>query len=281
MVSRSIQEALHPRAPVGNSNSLVDLINAYLIIDQASYSFPPVEGRTAEDYYQFEVRIWNVYSKDQNRQYYLVNLAYNVNAQHHFWGEWHSWTDKAYGLCMTSLKLYFNVEDGEGFVLHEHSPKTTENEVSYTSSVSLDLGGDISLDGPRISGGVNISNSHTVNIKDVSVKNLCEPIPDEPKAIWEFLLREPTAKFCMFCHGSAEVIKGAEAGISNFSGSVDFILSCPHDQPKSPRFWLYVDGLSKMYWFFRLYGINKDRIQKFGFGSGEMLVYFPRVNPTE
>ena len=281
MVSRSIQEALQPRAPAGNSKSLVDLINAYIVINQGDYAFPPVEDRTSKDYYQFEVRIWNVYSKDQNRQYYLVNLAYNVNAQHHFWGEWHSRGDKAYGICLTELQLNFNIEDGEGFILHEHSPKTAENEVSYTSGVSLDLGGDISLDGPSLSGGINISNSHTINIKDVSVKNLCEPIPDEPKVIWEFLLREPTAKFNMFCYGSAEVIKGAEAGISNFSGSVDFILSCPHDQPKSPRFWLYVQGLSKFYWFSRVFGVNKDRIQKLDLGDGAMLAYFPRVIPTE
>ena len=32
MVSRSIQEALQPRAPAGNSNSLVDLINAYILM---------------------------------------------------------------------------------------------------------------------------------------------------------------------------------------------------------------------------------------------------------
>lgn len=229
MTSQSLQRALEPKAPSNGSSDLKNLISAYIVIGQNSYKAAPVKGRSGIDNFQVEAKIWTAYSKDRKEHFYLVNLGFIAYVEPSFYGEWHNtelfW--KGYGLCLTNVNLEFDPVHPNSSVVHAHSPQTTEKQSSYTSNVSFELGGAVSVTGPEISGGVSISNSHTETINDIEVVNRTNPAQGSPQLRWQFNLRKPSSHFNMFCFSSSAVDAGAKAGISTCSLSTDFIISVP------------------------------------------------------
>lgn len=230
MTSQSLQRALEPKAPSNGSSDLKNLISAYIVIGQDSFIPPPVygqEGKGAADNFQLEAKIWAAYSKDRKEHFYLVNLGFIAYVEPSFYGEWHYEGWKGYGLCLTNVNLEFAPLFPNGAIIHAHSPQTTERQSSYTSSVSFELGGNVSVTGPEISGGISISNSHTETINDIEVINRTNPDQGGPLLRWQFNFREPSSHFNMFCYASSAVNGGAKAGISTSSLSTDFIISVP------------------------------------------------------
>ena len=66
MTSQSLQRALEPKAPSNGSSDLKNLISAYIVIGQNSYTAPPVhghEGKGTTDNFQVEAKIWTAYSR--------------------------------------------------------------------------------------------------------------------------------------------------------------------------------------------------------------------------
>lgn len=241
MTSQSLQMALSPKAPSNGSSDLKDLISAYIFIGQKSYKAASVNGRSGIDNFQVEAKIWPAYSKDRKEHFYLVNLGFIAYVEPSFYGEWHDERDwkKGYGLCLTNVNLEFAPVRPNGSIVHAHSPQTTEKQSSYTSNVSFELGGSVSVTGPEISGGVSISNSHTETINDIEVVNRTNPAQGSPQLRWQFNLREPSSHFNMFCYASSAVDAGAKAGISTCSLSTDFIISVPDGAANEWRVSMY------------------------------------------
>ena len=191
MTSQSLQRALEPKAPSNGSSDLKNLISAYIVIGQNSYTAPPVhghEGKGTTDNFQVEAKIWTAYSKDREEHFYLVNLGFIAYVEPSFYGEWHTKVStlkmKGYGFCLTDVNLEFAPVHPNGAIIHAHSPQTTERQSSYTSSVSFELGGSVSVTGPEISGGISISNSHTETINDIEVINRTNPAQGSPQLRW-------------------------------------------------------------------------------------------------
>ncbi len=191
MTSQSLQRALEPKAPSNGSSDLKNLISAYIVIGQNSYTAPPVhghEGKGTTDNFQVEAKIWTAYSKDRKEHFYLVNLGFIAYVEPSFYGEWHTKVStlkmKGYGFCLTDVNLEFAPVHPNGAIIHAHSPQTTERQSSYTSSVSFELGGSVSVTGPEISGGISISNSHTETINDIEVINRTNPAQGSPQLRW-------------------------------------------------------------------------------------------------
>lgn len=93
MTSQSLQRALEPKAPSNGSSDLKNLISAYIVIGQNSYTAPPVhghEGKGTTDNFQVEAKIWTAYSKDRKEHFYLVNLGFIAYVEPSFYGEWHT-----------------------------------------------------------------------------------------------------------------------------------------------------------------------------------------------
>lgn len=249
MACRSLQNALEQRPLQSGSANLTDLVNAYVVTYQSESTFTQIgtdKPRNGTNHFQLEAKIWNVYSVSQQREYYLVNLGFICNSQHSFFGEWHDnrppfWSTpyKLYGYCLTNVKLDFVPWYSEAkTVLHEYSPTTTQSQSTYTSDVSMQLGGEISVQGPTISGGVTISNSHTETINDVEVLDQCDPIANKPRMAWSFNLKEPDAEFSMTSWASCKIKEGAKVGITTFSLSTDFIFSMAGETPDANRLCL-------------------------------------------
>lgn len=263
MTSQSLQRALEPKVPSNGSSDLKDLISAYIVIGQNSYTPPPVYGHEdngAADNFQVEAKIWTAYSKDRKEHFYLVNLGFIAYVEPSFYGEWHepykSTKMKAYGLCLTNVNLEFSPVHPNGAIIHAHSPQTTEHQSSYTSSVSFDLGGDVSVSGPQVRGGVSISNSHTETINDIEVINKTNPAQGTPQLRWQFDLREPSSHFNMICYASSAVDAGAKAGITTCNLSTDFIISVPDGADNQWRVSMY--PTLKAYAFSDLFGIHQQ-----------------------
>jgi len=74
------------------------------------------------------------------------------------------------------------------------SPQTANNEEKVSSSISYDVGGDVSLDtgGPsgKLKGGVSVSNSRSFKVQDVTVNNLC--LDDFNNAHWVYAFKRCT-----------------------------------------------------------------------------------------
>lgn len=227
MTSLSLQRALEPKAPSNSSSNLTDLVSAYIVTGQRSEAVPVYigsdEGKTVT--FQVETKIWTAYSKDKKSHFYLVNLGFIAHVEPAFYGEWHCDSWKAYGCCLTNVELKCYPFQSNGAIIHAHAPQTTEHQTSYTSQVSMQLGGVVNIEGPQITGGVTISNSYTETINDIEVINKTNPAQGSPILNWRFDLREPTSHFNMFCYEQSAIDAGAKAGITTCSLSTDFIIS--------------------------------------------------------
>lgn len=281
MTSQSLQRALEPKAPSNGSSDLKNLISACIVIGQTSYIPPPVygqEGKGAADNFQVEVKIWTAYSKDRKEHFYLVNLGFIAYVEPSFYGEWHEpykpTKMKAYGLCLTDVNLEFAPVHPNGTIIHAHSPQTTEHQSSYTSSVSFELGGSVSVTGPEISGGISISNSHTETINDIEVINRSNPNQGSPQLRWRFNLREPSSHFNLFCYASSAVNGGAKAGITTCSLSTDFIISVPDGAANEWKASMY--PTLKAYCFSDVFGIHRQE-ETVVDASGEIWIGIEKV----
>ena len=107
-----------------------NLISAYIVIGQNSYTAPPVhghEGKGTTDNFQVEAKIWTAYSKDRKEHFYLVNLGFIAYVEPSFYGEWHTKVStlkmKGYGFCLTDVNLEFAPVHPNGAIIHAHSPQ--------------------------------------------------------------------------------------------------------------------------------------------------------------
>ena len=234
MTCQSLQGALKPKALTGGSSELTDLISAYIFVDQRSVEAPTYgskgEGKSVN--FQLETKIWPAYSIDRKSHFYLVNLSFIAHTEPAFYGEWHADDWKAYGCCLTNVELKGSQFQSNEAVVHDYSPYTTQNQSTYTSSVSYQLGGIVNVSGPQITGGVTISNSHTETINDIVVNDLTNPAPGSPVLDWRFDLREPTSHFNLTCYMNSAIDAGAKAGITTCSLSTDAIIEIPDGRDK-------------------------------------------------
>lgn len=162
----------------------------------------------------------------------MVNLSFIAHTEPAFYGEWHADDWKAYGCCLTNVELKCSPFQPNKAVILEQSPHTTENQSTYTSSVSFQLGGIVNVSGPQITGGVTISNSHTETINDIVVNELTDPGKGSSIANWRFDLREPTSHFNLTCYMNSAIDAGARAGITTCSLSTDAIIEVPDGEDK-------------------------------------------------
>ena len=290
MASLSLQEALEHKPLQSGSSNLTDLVNAYIVTWQDSFTLKQKgtdKPREGTGHYQLQAKIWNAYSIGQQRQFYLVNYGFICDAGHTFFGEWHDnrpdWLEdpyKCYGYCLTNVHLTLQPEKKEyQTILYEYAPQTTQNQSTYTSSVSFELGGEVSVEGPSISGGLTISNTHTETINDIEVIDGCVP-SNQPIMIWDFKLKEPEGKFNAFSWASVDVVKGASAGISTFSLSTDFIISVSA-QTEKPRFVASLDQQYTQFRFFDVFGAYRAERETENRGIKGKAITFPTVKLTE
>ncbi len=66
------------------------------------------------------------------------------------------------------------------------SPETANNQTSITSGVSYSLGGEVALDGPKVTGGISIESSETVIVSDCNVYNQSNDRQNNAHWLYEF-----------------------------------------------------------------------------------------------
>ncbi len=88
-------------------------------------------------------------------------------------------------------KVSFNAEmlgfenKPQEVTLIDSSPPTANNMSDVTSSVSWNVGGELGMEGPKVTGGITVGDSTTFHIADCSVENHC--FSNGNNARWEFI----------------------------------------------------------------------------------------------
>ena len=225
-----------------NAQALTDLISAYKVFSQYSYPINPklykkdkeiTEPRI--DPFQVELDIYNAYSETEQRNYYYIHAEIICSFVNGFIGEYHRAGYKNYGFYGRSVTFSCHPDSPAGVIIHQSSPQTTRQTTTYTSGVSFNLGGEVTLAGPGASVGISISKSQTYSIDDVTISELTS-VGASPVASWKFALRDPTVKSALDCWATSAITDCSLTGRTTFHGGTDFIVSMPkgHD----PAWWV-------------------------------------------
>lgn len=288
MISQSLKDALQPKPLSNSTTNLTDLVEAYIVTEPASYSLPRY-GHPEQDYgkcdnFQVQAQIWSAYSQEQKRHFHLVNLSFIAKVDVSFYGEWHNTSNyyKAYGICLTDVELGFYPLRETSGVINKYSPTTTLHQTSYTSEVSMQLGGAINTSGPELSGGVSLGNSRTITINDIDIIDKCDPEAGWSTLKWQFKLREPTSHFNLLCYASSAIDEGAFVGRNTCSLSTDFIISVADGDDAA---WaMYMEPTLKAFFFKDELWQHSQYEDVYNGDSGislDRLIHLPNVKPKE
>ena len=193
--------------------------------------------------YQMEILVWNAYSEEEKRNFYLIHQELIMSFSDAFAGEYHgSPLYKDYGFCGTQIECWFKYgSECNDVRLHETSPATTQQVTTYTSGLSYNLGGKVGVSlsekpgaSADLSGGVTMTSGKSYSAQDINISNLCQP-SDNPSAKWQFHIREPNYHFSIVSYGNVAVDAGGQMGIETFTGGTDSIFSIPQGAPSEWR----------------------------------------------
>ncbi|GHV11576.1 hypothetical protein FACS1894162_7160 [Bacteroidia bacterium] len=197
-------------------SSVVDLENQIIVYSwQFEYAFPSGHQNTQRATATYYIK--GCYSYSDDRDYYLVAQEITVrNSQlvtkKQSFKNYHSTSDTyfAYEGFSRGLNLQavlgaesdgaLGAANNTKFHLMQESPQTTTGSASFTTGVSVNIGGNIGVSptGPSggISGGVTMSSSQTTSIPDVTVSNYCSTGDNNQKdddryTEWQYRIASP------------------------------------------------------------------------------------------
>lgn len=230
-----LKESLEP-ANASNSptSELTDLMSAVKIYRPASqtdkipssYSGKKWVERTNN--YMLELDIWNAYSAAEKRQYYFIHQEFTGSFQNMCVGEYKNAAWKGYGWYGKYLETSFkNAKEPASVIYHKLSPTTSTQTTTYTSSVSFSIGGQVVTGAGGLTGGVNISNSASYNVEDVTISNKSVPTTQDAKASWLFDLRDASGSHKSFYHAFTKIRPSSLSGRETMICGADYIFSVP------------------------------------------------------
>lgn len=149
--------------------------------------------------YQIAHFAWRVHSITNNQDWFYVqqkcifsaSTAFTTNVRR----------QKAWYLSSVEMDASIAAFDNKPAVvgLIQSSPQTANNETQVTSGVSWSIGGEVAVDqnGPsaKLNGGVTISNSTTVNVRDCNVLDKSNDRGNNPHWIYQFKRSEVSGAF--------------------------------------------------------------------------------------
>jgi hypothetical protein len=142
-------------------NELTNLAHAY----NSSHRYQVGKTTVLVQYY-----VYSCHSKETEEDWFLIIQKLKCNSTNDYIYD----TDLHRGLFVDSVTADTWLEgydDDPAVELMDSSPENANNVTDVTSSVSVNVGGTITMNGPSISGGVTVSNSETVHVKDCEVIN--------------------------------------------------------------------------------------------------------------
>ncbi len=233
-VINGINEGITPKSEANaDKKELTDLMSATKLYLTGSMSWRIdglVEKRTAS--YCIELDIWNAYSEGEKEQYYLVHQEMTYSFAEYCVGSFHNGSWKDYGCYGKYYETTFSNASKPGAVIyHRLSPSTTQMSTTYTSSVELNLGGNIALEDAGVTAGLNISHSEAYTVEDVSVTNYSVASSSQSKASWRFDMRDASGHFNWKSHASVDINPCSASARSTFVCGTDYILSVPQGTP--------------------------------------------------
>ncbi|NLE30241.1 MAG: hypothetical protein GX629_11300 [Phycisphaerae bacterium] len=170
MANGSVENAKFSAELAANSNELTQLASAF--VDQKNFS-------RYGNRYQVALFIYSCHSYDTGEDWFYVQqqcVFYGGGA----YGEKKvEYNQEGKGWYIDNIEIDSTMNGYDYDTLQvgmiQSSPETANNVESVTSGVSFTIGGEVGIDkgGPsaKITGGVTISNSRTVNIQDCQVIN--------------------------------------------------------------------------------------------------------------
>ncbi len=231
-----IKDALLPRNVGSPSSELTDLMSAVKVYipgastrdTPTSYSGKKWVAKT--DNYMMELDIWNAYSAAEKRQYYFIHQEFTCSFKNTFVGEYKNAAWRGYGWYGKSVESAFkNSKEPASVIYHKLSPTTSTQTTTYTSSVSFSIGGQVVTGAGGLTGGVNISNSSSYNVEDVTISNQSVPTTQEAKAAWLFELRDASGTHKAGVHGFTEITPSSLSGRETMICGTDYIFSVPEN----------------------------------------------------
>lgn len=141
------------------------------------------KARNLQVPYQITYEIQAFYSFDKDEDYYVVHEEMIGANQGIAGNEWESdgWECEGFYLGEVESEHWLETSNGTKLmmnqaILHDPKPNGTESNTSYTSGVSVNIGGNVGVSSSGASGGlssgVSINESSSVSIPDVKVINL-------------------------------------------------------------------------------------------------------------
>lgn len=233
----AIKQSLEEKPTKNDETSeLTELMSAVKVFVQNN-SWWEYKGQRRTRYCLTELDIWNAYSVAEKRQYYYIHQEMTYAFSESCVGSFHDAQWKSYGMYGKYYETCFKNENSpQDVILHRSSPSTTQTSTTYTSSISYNIGGEISTAATGLSGGVNISNTQSYVVEDVMVYNNCVATTPLSKAAWKFDLRDAKGHFNWKSHASVDIDPCSASGRSTFTCGADYIFSVPNSCPNS---WIF------------------------------------------
>lgn len=188
--------------------------------------------------YAMTYKVYAVHSLDDGTDYYLVEQE----GMYPFKNLCASTYKKSVGGAQSKIQEYYGGQITETCspqkpkdLSHCHIERTSPS--TTTSNTTVSVGMDLSLSGSysysatdghtaSVSGGMNINNSRSYQISDVTVSNQSEA--SSPKAEWEYEFKRTSSHFNFFSYGQVELDDCALSARSTFVTESEWIyhVSC-------------------------------------------------------
>ncbi len=159
--------------PDGTKEDLTDIAKSF--VDQRNWIDAGCFKDTCNNY-QLLHFVYAVHSLDTGEDWFYVQQRGSFNASNQYESNWGGANQDYYmHLIEIDTEVDGFAKNTDKLGLIQSSPQSDEKSRSVSSSVSFDLGGEVSLQtkdaGAKLSGGVSISNSTTVTVEDVTIAN--------------------------------------------------------------------------------------------------------------
>lgn len=136
--------------------------------------------------YQISHFVWGCHSLNTGDDWFLMQQWCVFSAKNAMT----NWAGKHKGRYLDEIELdawlagYDN--NPSAVRMMQSSPETANNQTSITSGVSYNLGGEVAIDGPKVSGGISIESSTTVAVSDCTVYNISNDRQNNAHWLYKF-----------------------------------------------------------------------------------------------
>lgn len=206
--------------------------------------------------YTTTYRFYPIHADDSNSDYYYVEHEGIYALSNQYVSPYHESVESA----LSKIEEYYALQitedcsiDDNG-KLNKHldypSPSTTENSSSVTTGMSFKLGGQFSYTGQKnisqsFSGEIQISNSNTTTIHDVTVYNNCNDTGND-NAKWQYKFAATDCSFSFFSYGQVSLKECASAAHNTFTTRSEWIWHVENDNDRNTQMKFNISSIIRL-----------------------------------